>query len=115
MDDTAPGPTAGSLESPSFYLDLEELSDLTCLKDIKVAMEIVRALGVASLDDVHNQLDSEAIEHLCNPCTSPVDVSDPNFCLGLDLFLASIKTPRNLHLDTGGIVTLMTISCLMIR
>jgi len=64
---------------PSVYVDLEDLSNLAHLKDIKIAMEYVWALEVASLEDNNNQLDEEAIRHLHNPHTSPVDVSDPDF------------------------------------
>jgi hypothetical protein len=83
------------LESSSAaYVDLEDLSNLACLKDMKIAMEYIRALEVASLDDDNNHLDKDTVERLRNPRTSPIDVSDPNFRLGLDLFLASIKTTQ---------------------
>jgi hypothetical protein len=82
-------------ESPSAaYVDLEDLSNLAHLKDMKIAMEYIRALEVASLDDDNNHLDKETVKRLRNPRTSPVDVSDPDFRLGLDLFLASIKTTQ---------------------
>jgi hypothetical protein len=86
----------GNSESPSTaaYVDLEELSNIAHLKDMKMAMEYIRALETASLDDDNNHLDEEIVQRLRNPRTSPVDVSDPNFRLGLDLFLASIKTTQ---------------------
>lgn len=94
LDETARSAQDGdsNSESPSAYVDLEDLFDLACLRDIKISMEYIRALEAASLDDDNNHLDEEAINCLRNPRTSPVEVDDPDFRLGLDLFLASIKT-----------------------
>src|SRR5271168_2677938 len=46
----------GNSESPSTaaYVDLEELSNIAHLKDMKIAMEYIRALEIASLDDDNN-------------------------------------------------------------
>ncbi|KAF8810988.1 hypothetical protein BYT27DRAFT_7253126 [Phlegmacium glaucopus] len=84
----------GDLELTSVYVDIEELYNLAQLNDIKIAMEYVQALKVASLDDDNNRLDKEAVERLRNPPTSPADVNDPDLRLGLDLFLAAIKSTQ---------------------
>ena len=76
---------------------LEELSDLACLKDIKLTMEFIRALDSATLDDEYSHLDSDTLERLRNPPTSPANVSNPDFCLGLDLFLASLNTSQDTY------------------
>ena len=44
--------------------DLQELSDLVQINDIKIAMEFVRGLESATLDDKEMRLDSEALERL---------------------------------------------------
>jgi hypothetical protein len=94
LDETARSAQDGDSNSelPSTYVDLEDLFDLACLRDIKISLEYIRALEAASLNDNNNHLDEEAINCLRNPRTSPVEVDDPNSHLGLDLFLASIKT-----------------------
>jgi hypothetical protein len=74
-----------------------ELSDLARLKDIKLSMEFIKALESASLDDEHNRLESHYIHRLRNPPTSRADVTDPDFRLGLDLFLASIKSSQDTY------------------
>ena len=44
--------------------DLQELSDLVQINDIKIAMEFVCGLESATLDDKEMRLDSEALERL---------------------------------------------------
>ncbi|KAF8811705.1 hypothetical protein BYT27DRAFT_7221374 [Phlegmacium glaucopus] len=73
------------------------LSDLAHLKDLKLSMEFIQALDKASLDDEYSGLDLDTTERLQNPPTSCADISDPNFCLGLDLFLTSIKSSQDTY------------------
>jgi hypothetical protein len=79
--------------------EIETLSDLACLKDLKLSMEFIRALDIASLDDEYSRLglDPDSIERLRNPPTSRPDTSDPDFRLGLNLFLASIKSSQDTY------------------
>ena len=82
---------------PPPAVGLEELADLACLKDIKLTMEFIRALDSATLDDEYSQLDADTLECLQNPPTFPDDVSDPDFHLGLDLFLANINAAQDAY------------------
>lgn len=93
LEETPPPPPAGQHLSES-EINLDELADLARLSDIKLAMDFIRALEVASLDDEHNRLSEDAVERLRNPPTSPVDVSDPDFRLALDLFLAHLQSSQ---------------------
>jgi hypothetical protein len=77
--------------------EIETLSDLARLKDLKLSMEFIQALDIASLDDECSRLDSDSIERLRNPPTSRPDTTDPDFRLGLDLFLASIKSSQDAY------------------
>jgi hypothetical protein len=52
-----------SMPRPS-NVDLDGLSDLGCLEDIKTAMAFINALRGASLDDDHNKLSRDAVERL---------------------------------------------------
>lgn len=81
-------------ETHHLQVDLEELASLAHLQDIKITMEFIQALEAASLDDEHNRLDEETVKRLRNPHTKPVDVSNPDLRLGLDLFLNSIKSAQ---------------------
>lgn len=51
-------------------------------------MEFIKGLKTASLDDEGMQLDPDALERLQNPPQTPPEISDPELCLALDLFLA---------------------------
>ena len=80
---------------PPGPFNIEMLSDLAHLKDLKLSMEFIQALDTASLDDEYSGLDLDTIGRLRNPPTSRPDTSDPDFRLGLDLFLASIKSSQD--------------------
>jgi hypothetical protein len=87
-----------SMPRPS-NVDLDGLSDLGCLEDIKTAMAFINALRGTSLDDDHNKLSRDAVERLRNPPTSPSDVND-DFRLGLDLFLAHLNSSQEAYNKT---------------
>lgn len=92
-------PSNPDLESPppNADINLKELASLACLDDIKTPMEFIRALEGASLDGPHSHLDTNTIEHLRNPPTSPVDISDPDLHLGLDLFLMTLNCSQKAY------------------
>jgi hypothetical protein len=84
--------------APSNYTTgLEELSNLAQLKDIKLTMEFIQALDGASLDKEDSRLDADTLHRLRNLPTSCVDLTDPDLHLGLDLFLASIKSSQDTY------------------
>jgi hypothetical protein len=60
-------------------------------------MEFIQALDSATLDDEYSRLDPDTLERLRNPPTSPANVSDPDFRLGLDLFLASLNASQDTY------------------
>jgi hypothetical protein len=61
-------------------------------------MEFIQTLDRASLNDKYGQLlDLATVEWLWDPPTLCPDTSDPDFCLGLDLFLASIKSSQETY------------------
>jgi len=77
--------------------EIETLSDLARLRDLKLGMEFIQALDIAALDDEYSRLDSDSIKRLRNPPTSRPHTSDPDFRLGLDLFLTSIKFSQDTY------------------
>jgi hypothetical protein len=66
-------------------------------EDIKIALAFIKALENASLDDPGTGLDSEALERLRNPFQETMTVDDPNFCLALDLFLATSNSSDQIY------------------
>jgi hypothetical protein len=68
-------------------IDLETLSNLAQLDDLKLSMNFVRFLQNASLDD-REILDEETVGRIRNPPEELPDISDPDLRLSLDLFLS---------------------------
>src|SRR6202142_2081176 len=66
--------------------ELEELSDIAQLDDMKIAMGFICAIENTSLDDDDCRLGEEAIDRLRHPPQQPVDIDSPDLRLGLDLF-----------------------------
>jgi hypothetical protein len=101
---TAPRDPAfpGEISSTVQYedIDLEELSAVAKLDHIKQAMEFIRALENASLDDRFSKLGPKALQRLRNPPTSPADIASPDLRLGLDLFLSTINSSQQTYTDT---------------
>ena len=58
-------------------INLEELSDLAHNEEIKIAMDFIRALEAASLDDEGMRLEPEALERLRNLPQRPTDILSP--------------------------------------
>ena len=78
-------------------IDLDELSALAKLDHIKQAMEFIRALEGASLDDGVSKLDPEALHRLRHPLTSSAEMMSPDLRLGLDLFLSTINSSQQTY------------------
>ncbi|EDR10718.1 uncharacterized protein LACBIDRAFT_315413 [Laccaria bicolor S238N-H82] len=78
-------------------IDLEGLSDLVQLSDIKESMVFIRALDNAKIDDEFSSLSSDVISRLRNPPTSPVNINCPDLRLGLDLFISVINSPQQTY------------------
>ena len=81
-------------------IDLDELSALAKLDHIKQAMEFIRALEGASLDDGVSKLGPEALHRLRNPPTCPADIASQDLRLGLDLFLSTINSSQQTYTST---------------
>ena len=82
--------------SPSPPFDIDTLSDLACLKDLKLSMEFIKALDIATLDDKCNRLDSASIKRLWNPPTSRPDTTDPTSALGW-IYSSQASSLRKIH------------------
>ena len=79
-------------------IDLEELSNLTKLMDIKIAVLFIQALEKASLDGSHSHLNDNMLAQLQNPPkTVPNNMVDSDLCLGLDLFLATLNSSQKTY------------------
>lgn len=79
------------------HLDLDELSALAHLEDIRRTMEFVQALRTASLDDGLSAMDVGTLQRMRDPPMSCVDTSNSDFQLGLDLFLANVNCSQDTY------------------
>jgi hypothetical protein len=68
-------------------IDVDELIELVQIDDIKLVMQYIKALENASLDDEMG-LDPETIGRLRDAPQLPVDITDPDLRLSLDIFLS---------------------------
>ena len=65
----------------------------TRLDDLQIAVDFIKALKSASLDDKYNKMDPQWLAKLRNPPTQPFDiVSHPDLWLGVDIFFISMKS-----------------------
>jgi hypothetical protein len=94
-DETRDGQMDEYISQPQPDVDLQELSDIAQLENMKLAMDFIQALQGASLDE--SNLHKDIIERLRNPPTSPVNVGDPDLRLGLGLFLATINASQETY------------------
>jgi hypothetical protein len=69
-------------------IDVQELSDLIQIDDIKTSVEFVRGLESATLDDQEMRLGSEALERLRHPPQYQLETPSPDLHLTVDLYLA---------------------------
>ena len=103
VDELEDKPPAVNRPLPS-DIDLDELTELACLEDIKSTAAFIQALQAASpLDDGHNGLGKDTVERLRNPPTPPADAK-PNFRLGLDTLLAHLNSSQDTHAMTRAAV-----------
>ncbi|EIM79785.1 uncharacterized protein STEHIDRAFT_34378, partial [Stereum hirsutum FP-91666 SS1] len=69
------------------------------IEDFRIGQEFVRGVQLATLDN--GGLDLETVDRLRNPLRTPLNITDPDFRLSLDIFLAtrnaSQKTYHDIH------------------
>lgn len=58
----------------------------SCIMNVRIVQQYIQAISSAMLD--HDMLDEEVIHRLRNPIEHEVDISNPDLCLSLNLFLA---------------------------
>jgi len=78
----------------------EELEDVVVnsrIEHIKIAQQFIKEISEATLDN--GKLDAEVIERLRNPQEEPIDISDPNIRLSLDLFMACENASQKTYSD----------------
>jgi len=63
-----------------------EVTFVPQLADLRTSQEFIDALKAATLDD--GGLDKEVLQRLREPLAEPLDASDPDLRLSLDLFLS---------------------------
>ena len=86
-------------------IDLKELSNLAKLMDIKIAMLFIQVLEKASRDGSHSHLNDDTLAQLRNlPKTAPNDMVDPDLCLRLDLFLATLNSSQKAYLASHDVI-----------
>ena len=65
------------------------------IKSIKVALDFINKIHGAMLDNAG--LDVNVLDPLCNPPEEQGDISNPNVCLSLDLFLAVTNASEEIY------------------
>lgn len=81
-----------------YELELEAMFAATRLDDLQVAVDFIKALQSASLDDKYNIMDSNWLRRLRNPPTQCFNIDDnPDLRLSLDTFFVSIKSSVNTY------------------
>ncbi|KAF8165831.1 hypothetical protein B0H34DRAFT_648291, partial [Crassisporium funariophilum] len=58
----------------------------SCIDNVCMAQQFIQLISSATLDK--DKLEPSTLHRLQNPKTEPVDISDPDTCLSLNLFLA---------------------------
>lgn len=74
--------------------DLEVMFEATLLGDLRMAVDFIRALQSASLDDKYNNMDTGWLHRLRNPPNQIFNgiKGHPDLRLGLDTFIVSMKS-----------------------
>lgn len=78
----------------------EELEDVVVnsrIEHIKIAQQFIKEISEATLDN--GKLDAEVIERLRNPQERPIDISEPDIRLSLDLFMACENASQKTYSD----------------
>lgn len=77
----------------TYEQELEAIFETTQLDDLRVAVDFIRMLQSASLDDEFNIMDSNWLHRLRNPQTHSFNIDDnPDLRLSLDTFFVSTKS-----------------------
>jgi hypothetical protein len=84
--------------STAININLDELSELAKLAEIKTTMKFIQALETASLDD-DTGLDPEAIKRLRDAPQHPIDITDPDLRLSLDLFISVENSSQETYMS----------------
>jgi hypothetical protein len=88
MEDSRPFDVETSSE------DLQPQETMSRIENIQFTQQLIQEISNATLDK--DKLDADVVEELRNPTTDPVDISDPDIRLSLDLFMdcgnASVST-----------------------
>jgi hypothetical protein len=84
-------------EDPEYKCDdnISEPAFVPRVMDLQRSQEFINALKDVTLDE--GNLDEDVLQRLWEPLTEPVDVSDPDFCLSLDLFLSTTNTSEETY------------------
>jgi len=62
---------------------------------IRIAQEFIEEIRTATFEN--GKLDQDIVDHLYDPDEGPVDISDPDVCLSLDLFLSCDKASQETY------------------
>ena len=65
---------------------VEETEPLSCIDNVRLTQQLIQEISSARLEN--DKLEPNVLERLRNPVTEPVDISDPDLRLSLDLFMA---------------------------
>ena len=75
--------------APNVDIDISDLTNSMNREEMKNMLAFITAIQNTSLDDPNTGMDADATERLCNPIQEVLTVVDPDFCLSLDLYLAT--------------------------
>lgn len=71
---------------------LKAIFEATLLDNLRAAIQFIKALQSASLDDKYNNMNSKWLHWLRNPLNQSFNIENsPDLCLSLNTFLVSIK------------------------
>ena len=77
----------------NYEQELDVMLEAARLGDLRVAVDFIKALQSASLDDEYSNMDDEWLHQLRNPSRRNFDIERyPDLRLGLDTFLVSLKS-----------------------
>ena len=82
----------------AYEQELEAIFQATQLDDLRVAVDFIKALKAASLDDKYNNMDPKWLHRLRNPPNESFNIENyPDLRLALDTFLVSMKSSVNTY------------------
>jgi hypothetical protein len=84
---------AGHRVRPASPAANEETPQVPHVEELLLSLEFIDALKKASLDD--GDLDKNVLNMLRNPPQEPLDASDPDLRLSLDLFLSTLNASED--------------------